>query len=120
MDELKVCRLSAEALGKAIETDAAPKDAVWIQGPNGERWVHWNPLTNAEQRWECVEFMMRGDSHRSLIIDSEKYHEWYRWDSRAPISIKCPAAEFPARAVAEIRVHDRQCAEKQKPSATQP
>ena len=102
MDDLEVCRLSAEALGKVIETDAAPKDAVWVQGPNGERWVYWNPLTNAEQRWECVERLLeRG----SIVLSRTIGHGVYSGGQLFP-EITCPAAEFPARAVAEIRRRD--------------
>lgn len=97
--------INAEALGKeVVGIDTTPKDAVWIQEPNGERWVHWNPLTNADQRWECMEFLLRYDG--SLMFDSDGNNDWDTWDGMHRIYMKCPAAEFPARLVAEIRRRD--------------
>lgn len=86
MEKADICRLSAKALGKPA--------AILLL---------WDPLTNAYQRWECLEWILV--QGRLVLLDSGNRHE--SWSLiRLPeltIRIDCMAAEFPARVVAEIQ-----------------
>jgi hypothetical protein len=101
--ELEVYRLSAEALGVAVRERAGAllcgpfKDSELIADV-------WNPLLNAEQRWECVEFLLLNNSTLILSGDGEE-NEWYQGHAETLIGIheRGPASEFPARAVAELQ-----------------
>ena len=100
MTDFEVCRLSAEAMWKEVSNDIASDDGVFVSNDPSQPEVHWNPLTNAEQRWECVEWLLELKCFVFLYgltehkIDSER---------GGPIYIDCPASEFPARAVAELQ-----------------
>jgi len=99
MTDLEVCRLSAEGLGKRIVNH--PNDPPSIVNSKGGI-VPWNPLANAEQRWKCVEWL-RGQRYGVSIGDID-YHELISTkDTQDNVVLECPAAEFPARAVAELR-----------------
>jgi hypothetical protein len=103
MTDLDVCRLSAEVLGKKVVTltrgDEAglpmTRDAIGLLVP-------WNSLTNAEQRWECVEWLLSNGC--ALRIGARTTHHLEISDlSQSDIWLECPASEFPARAVAELQ-----------------
>jgi hypothetical protein len=101
MTDLEVCRLSAEALGKGgIYDDGG---AIWIHhGTTYSR--HWNPLTDAEQRWACVEFLL----NTSEVVLAQNgttnpFAHAVREKAGPSIIIRCPASKFPARAVAELQ-----------------
>lgn len=112
MDKLEVCRLSAEALGKEIlspeeypdtrsTVGVLDSETVVVSDQNG---IHeWDPLENASQRWECVEWLLAHGYDVGLWPEARHY----LWDQNKDrfgdrIEIECPASEFPARAVAEI------------------
>jgi hypothetical protein len=116
MTELEVCRLSAEALGKKHTecvgevNPAIRRHAVWIDAgglatEGLEAWIEWNPLLNAEQRWECVEWLLKENE----IVFAENYqtnplaHALRARNGRPNTIIHCPDSEFPARAVAELQ-----------------
>lgn len=99
MTDLEICRLSAEALGKPW------LNAHW---PNCADGSHWDPLTNAEQRWECVEWLIAGGYQLALgyypTANSRNTENWLHSRSSGGVFyLICPASEFPARAVAELQ-----------------
>jgi hypothetical protein len=98
MTDLEVCRLSAEALGHKASHWAEPGDRVYL---DGDITREWNPLLNAEQRWECVEFLLRTEEAIHLRTSSGSVHVGD--PNVSDVWIDCPASEFPARAVAELQ-----------------
>lgn len=112
MTTLEVCRLSAEAVGhKETDPPLANEYGVAIQGAH---LFVWNPLTNAEQRWECVEWLLERGDICFEKRDPEPYIYYHEFTyAQKPesegdngwrtIAETCPASEFPARAVAELQ-----------------
>jgi hypothetical protein len=106
MTELDVCRLSAEALTLPLEIQ---DDVVWIHRHGGRNFsgkevraggTRWNPLLNAEQRWECVEFLLK----QGWRIEFGHSGQYLSKPLEQPShTFMCPASEFPARAVAELQ-----------------
>lgn len=99
MTELEVCRLTAKAFGRVY-------DPSFVPDPYDEREdiriSNWNPLTNAEQRWECVEWL--DTSGYNILLATESSVAIARTAGpQANIAISCHKNEFPARAVAEIQ-----------------
>lgn len=97
---LEVCRLSAEALGKhPMREGWKPVGAV---GPSMECFLIddsvWNPLVNPEQRWACVKWLLE---RYPVTLGMKNRNNWVGMP--IAVSLDCPAAEFPARAVAELR-----------------
>lgn len=101
MTDLEVCRLGAEALGKhAVEYNGTN---LWVfkkwPDPNDNGGVEmWNPLTDAEQRWECVEWLRK---YGQILIGSAHHHKLSI--AGVTVSFYCEVKEFPARAVAELQ-----------------
>ena len=103
MTDLDICRLSAEALGKKLSerwTLYQDKPALCF-----EDGLPWNPITIAEQRWECVEWLLRNGD---LWLSAPDDHEFCSHENRVIVELPFPASEFPARAVAEL--HKRKAA----------
>ena len=84
MERDEVFRLSAKALAK--------HDALLPL---------WDPFNNAYQRWECVEWILVHG--RVLLFDPGGRHESRGMFAGDSMKIECQAAEFPARAVAEVQ-----------------
>lgn len=111
MDEFEICRLSAEALGYKSKTESICNAlVVYVMHkamPKAD-WRDWNPLTNAKQRWECVEWLLK---RGGVIIFSgdpkDDAQEYYKFDAMEGrnidlVTMRCPVSEFPARAIAEL------------------
>lgn len=103
LDKLSVCRLSAEMLEKKFILDTDSND----QNPyvRLEKYSSdldsgpWNPLENAEQRWECQQYLhQRGSRHYS-----KDALQFVPYDEAAELLIFAPPNEIDARAVAELR-----------------
>ena len=113
MTDLEVCKLSAEALWPKFYTERHRDGELWVY-PNGQGsfagWFPWNPLTNAKQRWECVEWLLKQNKDSWISLDSGNVntYDWVAANEDHIVQIECPTAEFPARAVAELqrRKHD--------------
>ena len=93
MTELEVCRLSAEAINPDRLRYEPDRELVWD-------WLNmkpWNPRTDAEQRWECVEWLLK----RGLKIELVRGGAWIEKPDFI-YSTRRPASEFPACAVAEL------------------
>ena len=112
LTDLDVCRLSAEALGHEAKTKNHPElgKIVTYGGTTNHDWCVWNPLTNAKQRWECVEWLLKQNKDSWISLDSGNVntYDWVAANEDHIVQIECPTAEFPARAVAELqrRKHD--------------
>jgi hypothetical protein len=101
MDKLEVCRLTAEALGKKHALGVA-NNVVWLIGEDDLLdGTEWDPLTNADQRWECVEWLLAHGMDCCLIADGT-HISGPDPEAKDVFIETCQASEFPARAVAEI------------------
>ncbi len=99
MTDLEVFKLSANSCKCRIANIYENRIGILVELENG---IAWNPFTNAEQRWECVEKLLEMGPVNFL---NAQVAEMYPVDPFAalPILIKCPASEFPARALAELQ-----------------
>ena len=104
MDDLTVCRLSAEALEKRVREDIDPEDIHFMRLERYDGDLNggeWNPFIDAEQRWECVEWLRQRKCH---LLISPGHHHKVNLAGGETISIyDHDAARVPARAVAELR-----------------
>lgn len=101
-DELEICRISAEALEYGItKENYSPRGGllVWKDG----KAIDWNPLTNAEQRWECVEWLLAHGHDVNITCSLDEAQHTTQTRKFDWTSFSCPASEFPARAVAELQ-----------------
>jgi|SRR6266850_1544898 len=102
MKPLEVCRLSAEALGYKASHWAEPGDGIYL---DGDITREWNPLTNAEQRWECTLKLMSLGWDVCFARENDIHSAANGLEC---MDIKCDASAFPAMALAELwkRDHD--------------
>lgn len=120
MDQLEIFRLSAEAMGWRVEPledgryrvyDSQEPTDIPIFGIGNWIMNKWNPFTNAEQRWQCVETLLKthviemeqlrdGAAHYVLNKNGRK--------SDGCFFLDCPASEFPARALAELHRRNKE------------
>jgi hypothetical protein len=91
LTELEVFQLSARACGYEVEPTALQSGhEVWVSGKDiaDGTCLEWNPFTNAEQRWECLEELSKRGFTGNI------------WGTT------CPLKEFPARALAELEARN--------------
>lgn len=101
MDNLDVFRLSAEAFGYSPDPQQVVLNplGLWAWNLDKREYFWWNPFTNAEQRWQCVE----------KLLEMGSFGEWGKNHGRfLPyggewVNFNCSAYEFPARALAELQ-----------------
>lgn len=103
MTELEVCRLSAEALAKHIGHISHGEVTIIGCDENGEFETRWNPILNAEQRWECVEWLLAAEYALTIWNRPDKNHTQEAMGYAEIVQLECPASEFPARCVAELQ-----------------
>lgn len=111
MTDLEVFRLSAEACkGQAVIDDGA----CWVPwGLSGKGAEKWNPFTNAEQRWQCVETLLKTHvigMEQHFWRDGAAHCIWNKngYKSDGDFFLDCPASEFPARALAELHRRNKE------------
>ena len=102
--DLEACRLSAEALGYVVHGECWQDNKFQYLDIGPVTVVPWNPLTDAEQRWECVEWLLARGWYDINFCGDGEHHLWSLDKTYGSIfQFDGPAAEFPARAVAELR-----------------
>ena len=98
MADLEVFRLSAKMCGYTLDIDPYVP-ALVVRAPDGG--LHrWNPFTNSDQRWECVEELLR-----THVVEEETAHcVWNRkgFMLDGGVFFDCNDNEFPARALAYL------------------
>lgn len=116
MDKREVFWLSAEGCGHKPVQSTDGFGSIRLSCYNGNRVYEWSPFTNAEQRWECVRKLLVGGDvwfYGESCHTRTKRMAHVRFDDSAkelaPIDIDCPAEEFPARALAELRKRREGC-----------
>ena len=98
--DLEACRLSAEALGYVVHGECWQDNKFQYLDIGPVTVVPWNPLTDAEQRWECVEWLRQRKCH--LLISPHHHHKLMIGGKTVSI-YDHDAGRVPALAVAELR-----------------
>ena len=103
MTDLDVFRLSAKACGYSVVDTPIECHIVWHEDGGTEE---WNPFTDDSQRWECEKKLLEmglcvhknDDDKQHYIAGRNVAGALGAWECY----MDCPAAEMPARALAEL------------------